>query len=242
MRAKYIYMASLLLLTAACSDNGEPGIPSSQPEYRTLEPGQCSSGERGNMMINEVHFAGSVKNDGTYDADDVFIELWNRHPRPINVSNWRLNIWGETEGYTPDQGFLIPVNDKPIPPNGYFVIAKKDDGAFADIADVFMPGIDIGKRHFKIELRDCDQKLMEDAGSRDVEVFSGGYDLYSARSMERVQLIFQNRGSQSISWHAFSSNVGDSTVHEDYRQRTFASPRRANSTDYSGGQSSGVTD
>lgn len=230
-------MIALTLIATAC-DNSDPGIPASQPEYR-WDFGSCTSGERGNMTINEVHFAGSVTDDGTLDSDDVFIELWNRHPRPINVSNWRIGIWGNTEGYVPDEGYLIPETDIVIPVNGHFVIARKADGAFADIADVFIPDLEIGKSFFYIELRDCDQKLMESAGSRDVPAFSGGYDLVTARSMERAQLIFQNRGDAAINWHAYSVNAGSNTIREGWRERTLASPGIANSPDYSGAASTG---
>jgi hypothetical protein len=234
MRRLLIFVALLV----GC-DNSDPGIPSSQPVYRWGQEGQCSSGERGNILINEINFAGSVRDDGTLDADDVFIELWNRHPRPINPTNWRLNVYGDTDGYVPDRGYLIPTVEQPIASNGYFVIAKKRDGAFKDIADVFLEDLELGKLYVELELRDCDQKLMESAGSRDLPVFAGGYDLVTVRSMERAQLIFQNGGTSAINWHAYSSNVGDPTIVEGFRTKTLASPGAANSPNYSGSSASG---
>lgn len=225
------------LLLGAC-DTSDPGIPASQPEYR-WDFDSCTSGERGSITINEVNFAGSVTDDGTLDADDIFIELWNRHPRPINVSGWRLNVYGKTEGYVPDEGYLIPQNDRTIPVNGHFVIAKKADGAFGDIADVIIEDLELGKSHFYIEMRDCDQKLMESAGHREVPVFSGGYDFVTSRSMERAQIIFQNRGTMAINWHAYSVDLGSNTIREGWRERTLASPGMANSPDYSGSSASG---
>lgn len=191
------------------------------------------------MLINEVHFAGSVKDDGTLDADDIFIELWNRHPRPINVSGWRLNVYGDVSGYVPEDGYIIPTVDAPMESNAYFVIAKKRDGAFKDIADVFIEDLELGKQFFELELRDCDQKLMEGAGSRDIPVFAGGYDLVSARSMERAAQIFSNGGGSAVNWHAFSSDAGVNTISEGYRKSTLASPGFANSPNYSGNTSSG---
>ncbi len=232
--------ATTLVLVGLCFGcNSEPDVPYSAPLYRNVEPGECSSGERGNMMINEVHHSGSVRDDGTYDADDVFIEFWNRHPRPINISNWRINIWRNTPGYESDDGYLVPEVDRAIEPNGYFVLAKKDDGAFAGIADAFLPEMEIGKTYFHIELRDCDGKLMEDAGSREHEPFAGGYDTVTSRSMERAQLIFQNRGGQDINWHFYSLDRGSAGIAEEYRDNTLASPGLANSPDYSGSAASG---
>jgi hypothetical protein len=92
----------------------------------------------------------------------------------------------------------------------------------------------------KVELRDHDRRLMEDGGSTTQRVFTGGYDGVTVRSMERVQLIFGNRGSNSRNWHAYSDDTGFDTIAEGYRQYTLASPGVANSPDYSGNASSGA--
>lgn len=232
MRFRTTILATTCLALGAC--NGEPGEPDITPLYRNVEPGEPSSGERGSMMINEVHFAGSVSDEGVYDADDVFIELLNKHPRPINVSGWRMEVNGDFSA-----GYRIPTVDDPIEPNGYFVIARKKDGAFADVADVFIEDLELGKKEVHIELRDADRRLMEDAGSTEERVFTGGFDGVTARSMERVQLIFGNRGSTGRNWHAYSDDTGFDTISEGFRQYTLASPGVANSPDYSGNASSG---
>ena len=226
--------ASIAALVALTACNGDPGEPDVTPLYRNVVEGQPASGERGSMMINEVHYAGSVSDDGVYDADDVFFELLNKHPRPINVSGWRFEVDGDFSA-----GYRIPTVEQAIPPNGYFIIARKDDGAFADIGDVFIPDLELGKKEVHIELRDADRRLMEDAGSTSERAFTGGFDGVTARSMERVQLIFGNRGSTSRNWHAYSDDVGFDTIAEGYRQYTLASPGVANSPDYSGNASSG---
>lgn len=222
-----------VLCASAC--NKEPGEPEINPLYRNVEEDRPSSGERGSMMINEINFAGSIDDDGTYDADDVFIELWNKHPRPINVSGWRIEIDGDFNA-----SYRIPDVKDAISPNGYFVIARKDDGAFADVADVFIPDMDLGKKMVHVELRDFDRRLMEDGGSTTERVFTGGWDGVTVRSMERVQLIFGNRGSNSRNWHAYSDDTGFDTVAQGYRDYTLASPGVANSPDYSGNASSGA--
>lgn len=226
------YIAACALLVAAC--NADPGEPEISPLYRNVEDGQPSSGERGSMMISEIHFAGSVTDDGVHDADDVFIELWNKHPRPINVSGWRIEVDGDFSG-----GYRIPAVEDPIPPNGFFVIARRDNGAFADVADVFIPDLELGKKMVHVELRDFDRRLMEDGGSTTERVFTGGFDGVTARSMERVALIFGNRGTSSRNWHAYSDSVGFDTIRDGYRTYTLASPGVANSPDYTGNASSG---
>ncbi len=228
---RLLTIGAALTALSACS-NPDPGTGDVTPLYRNVVDGEPSSGERGSMMINEVHWAGSVSDEGVYDADDIFIELMNKHPRPINVSGWRIEVDGDFNA-----GYRIPAVDYAIPPNGYFVVARKDDGAFAEIADVFIPNLELGKKEVKVELRDNDRRLMEDAGSTVERVFTGGYDGVTARSMERGQLIFGNRGSNSRNWHAYSDETG--LVAEGWREYTLASPGAANSRDYSGNASSG---
>lgn len=230
-----VLISASLSLLAACE---APQENDRSPEYRSLEPGEPSSGERGNMMITEIFFAGSVSDSGEYDPDDVFVELQNRNPRPMNISGWHLIVEGD---YV--KTFRLPKIDEPIPPNGFFVIAAKGDGAFSgvgrDYPGVVIEGLKIGKQYVKLELKDNDFRKMELAGHDGITVFTGGYDTYASRSMERVQLIFANQGGQSRNWHAYSDVIGFSTVTEGYRQRTLASPGEANSEDYSGSAAAG---
>lgn len=225
---------SLALLLVAAGCNPDPGQPQETPNYRSVEEGEPSSGERGNLMITEVNWAGSVTDEGEWDPDDVFIEFQNRHPRPINPTGWRLIIEGDYINT-----HRIPEVTEPIQPNDFFVIAAKEDGAFGDVADVVMEELKLGKTYVHIELRDADRRLIEGAGSDSERAFTGGYDTYATRSMERVQLIFGNQGSQSRNWHAYSDNIGYESIREGWRQRTLASPGVANSEDYSGSGSAG---
>lgn len=229
MRIQLLIAATLL---AAC--NGDPGDPEITPLYRGVEDDAASSGERGSMMISEIHYSGSVSDSGVYDADDVFIELWNKHPRPINVSGWRIEVDGDFNA-----SYRIPDVTDAIYPNDYFVIARKPDGAFGDVADAFIENLELGHKLVHVELRDKDRRLMEDGGSTVERVFTGGYDGVSSRSMERVALIFGNRGSNSRNWHAYSDETGFDTIKEGFRTYTLASPGVANSPDYSGNASSG---
>lgn len=228
-RGLFILATGLLV---AC--NPDPGDPEINPLYRNVEEGEPSSGERGSMQISEIHYGGSVNDDGVYDADDVFIELWNKHPRPINVSGWRIEVDGDFNA-----SYRIPDVDDAVQPNDFFVIARRENGAFADAADVFIDNLELGKKYVHVELRDHDRRLMEDGGSTTETAFTGGFDGVTVRSMERVALIFGNRGSNSRNWHAYSDDVGWETIADGYQTFTLASPGIANSADYSGNASSG---
>ncbi|MFW5966710.1 MAG: hypothetical protein ACOCV2_04280 [Persicimonas sp.] len=224
------------LLLASC-DYGDPGHGDETPLYRWEQDDEPSSGERGSLIITEINYAGSVTDDGTRDKDDVYIELQNKHPRPINPSRWRLHVMGDVE-----RNYRLPDIEEPLEPNEYFVLARRDDGAFADVVEeqgAVIDDLELGTREIEIELRDADRRLMESVGSVDEEVFAGGYDTATVRSMERAELIFGNDGDQSRNWHAFSNQEGTDTINEGYRENTLASPGMANSADYSGSSTSG---
>lgn len=240
IKARHLLFLTLVsaqvLLIAGCV--AEPQANDRGVGYRSVEPDEPSSGERGNLHMNEVSFAGSVRDDGTYDPDDVFIELWNRHPRPINISRWHLIIEGDEVAT-----IRLPAITEPIPANGFFVIAAKADGAFGPTADLIIPELKLGKGYLYIELRDNDLRLMENAGSKSERVFAGGYDLVKVRSMERNQVIFANIGSNSRNWHAYSQReTFRPTVAPGFQVHTMASPGTPNSPDYSGFSSGGAVD
>mgnify|MGYP000731236463 CR=1 FL=1 len=224
------------------------------------DEGFTSNGERGNLIITEINWAGSVTNDGVYDPDDIFIEFQNKHPRPIHLTGWQLTIEAGNNHprmlthHRHERGrvtYPIPLreNGLQVQPNEYIVLVKKADGAFSAVADYVVPELDIPWDFFRISLRDIDDRRMSDAGSTGQEVFAGGYDLVTVRTMERVQLLFANQGGREASWHSYSYNPWDSehaerisNIGDDWKERTFGSPGLANSPDYSGNTSAGTTD
>lgn len=227
---KSLLVASLLIM--GC--NSDPGNSELTPLYRTIDGFAPTQGERGSIIINEINFAGSVSDSGTYDADDVFIELRNKLSRPVNISGWRLEVDGDFPG-----AYRIPPHESLIYPNEFFVIARKPDGAFGDVADVFIEDLELGRKYVEISMRDIDRVRIDDVGSTEARVFAGGYDTVSVRSMERVNLIFGNRGGNQRNWHAYSDNEGTDQIKEGFRELTLATPGEANSQDYSGNASSG---
>lgn len=234
----YAAVAACVLAWAAvgCEEPTPINSELRSPQYRVVDPDDPgpTSSERGNVMITEINFAGSVSDSGEHDPDDVFIELRNMNPRPINISRWHLILEGDFV-----RTIVLPELTDPIAPNAFFVIAAKDDGAFGEVADVVLPELELGNTYVHIELRDADLRLQEGAGSESQRVFCGGYDTRTVRSMERIQLIFANRGNASRSWHAYSDQVGFPTISEGWRERTLASPGEANSRDYSGSAAGG---
>lgn len=262
--AATIATIALLATASGCDIDAQDDERHQTIGYRdgTVDDDYLNSGERGQVLITEVDWAGSVQTmpDGSrrFDPDDVFIELQNKQSRPLHLTGWQLIISTGTGDDIVDTA--VSRTDRPrvtyiIPPriggavvrtNEYVVIAAKADGAFKDSADYIVEDLKLPRDHFSITLRDVDDRLGEGAGSRMQDIFAGSYDLVTVRSMERVQLIFSNRGSRETSWHTYSYNTWDDRhaeltvgVQPDYREFTFASPGIANSPDYSGNTSSG---
>lgn len=262
--ASAMLAAAALLALAGCERDPNTGI-TREVGYRsgTVDDGYLSNGERGNVQINEVMWAGSVRGNGAdrvWDPDDVFIELQNKHPRPIYLTRWQLTVElghaldGLDDTERDDRSrvtYIIPLreNRQPVQPNEFVVIAAKRDGAFE--ADYYIEDLKLPRTHFSLTLRDLDDRLIDGGGDARKPVFAGSFDRVTARSMERIQLIFNNRGNRDGSWHTYSLNDFDTDergslhgelrdrVREEWRPLTFATPGRPNSPDYSGYISSG---
>jgi len=282
------------LLTGGCAPEPEPDRRNEGVGYRsgTEADDWRSSGERGNVNVTEVFWSGSVR--GTMEnrehfAGDVFIELQNKHPRPMNFNGWILQIesgllnegrWHEQSGSVPGLQFGVPVrreyvlpqrvNGRPVEANEFVVIAASRTGAFGEIAcnvappevrvspdgrcwlaDYYIDDLVITDNPFELMLMDSDERLVDQAGDSRKRPFAGAWDLVTARSMERIQVIFNNRGNRDMAWHSYSLNTWDTGdrgrlhevlrryVHPDFRALTYATPGMPNSPDYSGFVSSG---
>lgn len=257
-------MLLALTLTLGACDTGEPeNVRDQTIDYRTgTEEWQyTTSGERGSVQITEVNWAGSVRGSleegWTRDKDDIFIELRNTYFRPVYLKGWQVVITygngrdptvrsvGDTDQryYT----FTLPARENllPVETNEYITIAKKRDGAYPN-ADFYVEDLFVPADGFEIEIIDIDDRLIDQVGSEEQEAFAGSWDGVTTRSMERVQLIFANRGNRESSFHSYSANPWDElhsrlsrNIGEEYRALTLASPGAANSTDYSGNTSAG---
>ena len=250
-------IAVLALLAAACGDSRLYDERRMATGYRsgTVDDGYLSNGERGNVEITEINWAGSVETveDGfVHHPYDVFIELRNKHARPIHLTGWQIIVEVADGSIGGDEAlvahYVIPPRDsgEAVDVNEYVVIATSRDRAYPE-ADYVIPNLQLPRDRFEITLRDLDGRLIEGAGNAHEDVPGGAWDLVTARSMERVQLIFSNDGGRNSSWHSYSLNAWDDPLHTelrdqlhpDFAARTYATPGRPNTPDYSGNTSSG---
>ena len=263
---QYLFFLLSALLAFACNTAIEPDGRDQQTGYRSgsVEDDYLSNGERGNITITEVFWSGSVEDTGDgyrWDPTDVFIEVQNKHPRPVYLTGWLVKVekGRADEGIFPhpranrsEQTLVIPerTNGQPLYPNDYAIIAAKNTGAFPD-ADYVLDGLSLPQGPFEITIRDLDERLIDHIGDDRKPPFAGSWDGVVSRSMERIQLIFNNRGSRDSAWHTYGLNDFDegdrgafhtrlrTRIAERYQARTFASPGGPNSPDYSGNTSSG---
>lgn len=260
---RLLCLVTVCSVVAACNTELEPRGYSFETDYRsgTVDDEYTSNVERGSVWITEVNWAGSVESVGdgfVHHPDDIFIEVQNKFARPVHMTGWQLILEaGTTNEFANPRGdedsevrLILPPreNGQPINPNEYVVIAAKRDGAFPN-ADYFLEDLALPYDRWEITIRDLDNRLDDGAGELTREVFAGAWDGVTVRSMERIQLIFSNRGSMDTSWHTYSYNdwsPGDlhqvlrSEIAPEFRARTFATPGFPNSPDYSGNTSAGT--
>lgn len=213
---------------------------------------------RGCAIIQEVNWAGSMRNDGTYDADDDFIEILNRDcNKPIDLAGWRIILRGDV-----NRIFYVPKGPNTIVGIGqYGVIIGKKDGAFkqgshTDYRPIHLPGFFIPEKNWTIETKTGEDFLIEnEIGARHNLPLAGSFDGVLTRSMERTLDNFEEEGGSISSWFSYTpcneaSPGGQSTllmgtactnfftghtgkyVDSSYNRRTFASVGEINTPDY----------
>ena len=228
----------LIAVLVAC---GAPPDPAQQVGYRDGTDG-ANSGERGTIKITELGWAGSVTNDGDWDAKDVFVEIRNEGVRPVRLDGWFLEMEGDAGNLT----WRIPPMDVPLTVGDHLVIAAKTSGCFPN-ADLVIDGMYFGRGDaFRVTLLDADERLIEPAGNKRMPPFAGIYDGQVVRSMEKIELVFGGRGDEMKSWHHYTTEPvevpNNDLIADNCRERTLASPGRPNSPDYSGAFSAGGND
>lgn len=168
--------------------------------------------KRGCAEIREVNWAGSMKNDGTYDGDDDFIEIQNSDcNKPIDLTDWRIELTGDLK-----KTYYVPAGaNNIIQPGKFAVLIAKSNGAFRDQGDanyrpIVLPGLAVPERNWSITTKTAENFLMEsgvntteadDATSRNFPL-SGSFDGYTVRSMERTEDAFEEEGGSISTWHA----------------------------------------
>ena len=153
-----------------------------------------------------------MKNDGTYDADDDFIEIQNTDcNKPIDLTNWRIVLGGDLK-----KTYYVPAgSNNTVQPGKFAVIINKSGGAFRQQSDpnytpIVLPGMVIPERNWSLTTYTGENFLMEsgvntteddNAVSRNFPL-AGAFDGFTTRSMERTEDRFDEDGGSASTWHA----------------------------------------
>jgi len=148
----------------------------------TLAAGAAGAASPGDVVINEVAWAGSAA-----AAPDEWIELYNNTGQPVDLDGWTIV---DDEGYAGETAYTISSadcagGDCSIPANGFFLI-ERDDTAVDDLdADLVSASLDLDDAGDSLTLRDDLDAVIDFVDS--AEETNGWYAGTAAPlSMERV--------------------------------------------------------
>jgi hypothetical protein len=140
----------------------------------------------GTVLINEVAWAGTVAS-----SSDEWLELYNSGEISVSLEGWWLKDGGDLE---------IPL-DGTIPPQGYYLLERTDDGTVANIsADLIYSGA-LSNAGEILRLSDPEGNLIDSAN-----IHGGGWpagDSHDHATMER-----RGGDDQSGNWATFTGFHG----------------------------------
>ncbi|MBV6492434.1 MAG: hypothetical protein LDLANPLL_00427 [Turneriella sp.] len=198
----------------------------------------------GAVVVSELMWMGSYSNDLTSDSADEFIEFYNTTASPINMSGWKFAC--TKDGSTANSAITLPPGAM-IGPYGYFVVAKKDSGAFGAVANHFDTKVGITDDSYECKLgngktsaavygiTDFGSVVLDTVGDGSTKFNTAGWNrgsnvgspTYIKRSMERINFA---SGTANTDWQ---TNVFEPSqniyVADNYRMQTFATPGAAKS-------------
>ena len=173
---------------------------------------------RGVVFITEVHWAGSVNSQGIPDPDDDFIEIFNIHETPIDLSGWSFTLsHGQPHTITIPPGVEIQVE-------GFITIGSKTSGAFPE-HDVIVNGLALPNEPFSIRFTAGVGQTADTIDFTSYIRIPGGSDLPRVkRSMIRdLDFFGSSPGHLASSWATYPINQV-LNISPAYENVVFASP------------------
>lgn len=172
------------------------------------------------IYISEVHWAGSVDNNGAnYNPDDVFIELGNSFKGPIDISGWAVVLEGSS------YAVIKVASNTVLFPGSFYTIGNNTNGAFPHLSQI-EPHLKMNRKGFNLSVYDGGQKCSDSLHFSNESLIPAGYDLPGMkRSMVRVTDYFGPvTGDSPDSWVSYDATFSATNVSLSYNLRVFASP------------------
>ncbi len=193
----------------------------------------------GQVVISEILWMGSYNNSQVSDSTDEFVEFYNNTASTINLSDWKFAC--TTNGTSANSAITLPPGAL-IAPNGYFVVAAKDTGAFAGAANHYDNKVSITNSSYQCKLGNGKTAAtvygIANFGD-EIDVIGNGTNGFDSgtwnrgvndgsptfirRSMERIDT--NASGTSNSNWRNNGYTTGFNTqVAFDFRNQTYASP------------------
>jgi hypothetical protein len=186
---------------------------------------------RGVISITELHWAGSVDNDGDYNKpDDCFIELYNGDILPRSMKGWTVRFT-DAAGKTLR---LITLPEASIPSGGRYTIGRGTDGAFSYF-DLCVPNMYIPKAHFRIRVQDPGGRTSDTVDFTKRDYLPGSALPRERRSAVRfINSFNEPRGSGYDDWYVYNNHAAGAqdNIKTCYKSSMFCAPGRAKGATY----------
>jgi len=128
-----------------------------EPEQKPFNGVSITDDIRGAVCVSEIHWAGSVLIDGTYDKpDDNFIELYNGGLALRSLKGWAVRFKDES-------GKIVQTVTLPGGSIGFkerYTIGRDTRGAFS-FFDHCEPGLRIPRSRFSVEVVDAGGRVSD---------------------------------------------------------------------------------
>jgi len=178
---------------------------------------------RGEVYVSEVHWAGSVNNQGEEnDLTDCYIELMNNAPVPYDIGGWCLRFEGTV------QKLIVIPEGTTLRANNYYTIGRHTNGAFERL-DLCLEDFQIPYSRFTLRVQDPGGRTSDSVDFDQRSYLPAGAILPRIRrSAVRMENFFgADEGGDYTSWKEYrehTSEYATANIAPNYQNSVFCSP------------------
>lgn len=159
------------------------------------------------VVINEIMWMGSMRNDKSYQENDEWIELRNTTDNDINIGKWKIS-----NAKKKNKEYMIPAN-KIIPANGYFLIANNPEesansnlNVVVDQSNAAILLEDDYSANGQLILKDSEDNIIDITPDIETENWSEGRN-EDFRKWSMARNSSPGDGSSTDNWHTCNTDI-----------------------------------
>lgn len=174
---------------------------------------------RGMAYISEVHWSGTVDNNGeNWNPDDDFIEVRSWHKGDLDIGGWSILVIGQSY-------LVIQVPEGTIlSSKQYYTIGNNTNGAFKNF-DLVVSNLKLPSSGIEIDIYDGGgAKHADSADFSHYEIMPAGYDTPALKKSAVRLTDYFGAISSLDSWQTYNANRPNELVRSNYQSSVFASP------------------